>query len=140
MKIFQRLFTLTLLAGVASAAMAVEPAADPRCKKDVSDVVAKLKSVRSALSVYYGDTQGSYPALLTQLVPKYLPAIPSIFICNENGVVVHPLSHHVDNFTSVTTNNAGGWGYDFSQQSKLWGSVWVNSAGKSPDGKPWIKY
>jgi hypothetical protein len=78
-----------------------------------------LQIIRSALSIYYGDTEGAYPTDLNQLIPKYLTRIPDA-LCN--GIV----SNRVTNFASVTPNNTGGWGYVNLQGSSQWGSVFLN--------------
>src|SRR6266700_639530 len=71
-----------------------------------------LGSIRSALSIYYGDMEGQYPTLLTAMTTngKYLTAIPYAKTPN----------YHTDASTEVdagsgAVNDAAGWAYDNNQ-------------------------
>lgn len=112
---------------------------NPHCSNNVAEVVSRLNSLRSALSVYYGDHEGAYPTDLQQLIPKYLPAIPTIQLCDSKKVV-HPATNRVENFSSRISNDAGGWGYVNSMASVGWGDVFVNCVHESPAGPSWISY
>jgi len=111
------------------------------CVGNVQRVTAKLNSVRAALSAYYNDTEGAYPTALQQLVPKYLPAIPTIELCNVNNVIVHSPSQRVANVSGLSPTDAGGWAYVGNGPTNAnWGMVFVNCVHTSPSHIPWYKY
>jgi len=109
------------------------------CAGNEMRVTAKLNSIRGALAVYYGDTEGYYPETLKALVPKYLPAIPAISLCDEKNAIVHPGSRRVSDVSAVSPTDAGGWGYVSDRNSTSWGTVFVNCAHNAPSGKPWYQ-
>lgn len=51
---------------------------DLSCRAMEGAAKGRLGSLRSVASIYYGDTEGSYPASLDALVPKHIDAIPAI--------------------------------------------------------------
>jgi prepilin-type N-terminal cleavage/methylation domain-containing protein len=60
------------------AAVAVPKFADLVTKSKEASVKGSLGSVRSALSIYYGDTEGAYPVVLFTALTnanKYMPAV-----------------------------------------------------------------
>jgi hypothetical protein len=89
-----------------------------------------LASLRAAVSVYYGDTEGSYPSTLALLIPKYLSAIPSCITSrtgSTNAVQIYT--------TNVTTNGhldpkkilgTGKWGYVYNPAVSDHGMVFVD--------------
>jgi len=69
-----------------------------------------LGSLRSALAIYYGSTDGTWPTagtLAATLVPVYIDAIPTVMLPNSYAV------DHADtaNETAVA-GNTGEWYYD----------------------------
>lgn len=83
-----------------------------------------LGQLRSALAVYYGDTEGTNPDTLDKLVPKYIPSIP---VCVTNLGT----KSGVQNYTSSVLKGSdldltkilgtGKWGY-----SKTEGYIFVD--------------
>src|SRR6266480_2336057 len=105
---------------------------------------ANLGTIRSALSIYYGDTEGWYPAgavttNLTTLTAggRYLQAVPNADLpktTNNAG--------HASISTEVTASgDAGGWFYDNGGAgSSTWGRVLVNCSHNDLRAQPWSSY
>lgn len=83
--------------------------------------LGNLGSLRSALSIYYGDAEGKYPTDLKQLVPRYLPEVPMAFFPSH-----HDASNQVHNLQSLEPNDEGGWGYVTNPNDKDFGMVFPN--------------
>jgi len=98
-----------------------------------------LGSIESAMSIYYGDHQGQWPANLEKdLVPKYLAAIPPVkatgaFVAGGKSPVGNSVTPVVRG--QAPTTSGSGWLYD----SAL-GKVYVNSTVKDSKGVPYSFY
>ncbi|MBI3554407.1 MAG: type II secretion system protein [Elusimicrobia bacterium] len=95
-----------------------------------------LGGVRSALSVYYGDMEGQYPADLASLTVsgKYLQTLP----------VSKSPNYHSD-VSSVLTglfapDDTGGWMYDNIVSDGNAGVIWVNCTHSDSRGTTWTTY
>ncbi|MFH2203754.1 MAG: type II secretion system protein, partial [Elusimicrobiota bacterium] len=89
------------------AAIAIPKFADLIRKSNEGATKGNLGSVRSALSIYYGDQEGTYPNTPAALTTggDYLDQIPKAKTPN----------YHADGDTvalSQSTNDTGGWGYN----------------------------
>ena len=73
------------------AAIAIPKFANLITKSRESAVKGSLGSVRGAVTIYYSDTEGSWPATLSALIVtgKYLDAVPAVTIPAVNGVGGH---------------------------------------------------
>ncbi len=95
-----------------------------------------LGSIRSALSIYYGDMEGQYPSDMASLTVagKYLSAVP----------VAKAPNYHPDTSTilqNVTTaNDGGGWVYNNVTGDPNLGTVWVNCTHTDTKGSIWTTY
>lgn len=109
------------------AAIAIPKFADLITKSKESSAKGSLGAVRSAVSIYYSDTEGIFPGLLAEGLTtsnKYLDAVP--------GVTIPPVPAYSNpghtNSTTITTwpaamGDTGGWYYNSSI-----GTVQVNCA------------
>ena len=94
-----------------------------------------LGSIRSALSIYYGDMEGQYPFQLAALTlsGKYLATVPNAKTPN----------YHSDKATEVnasSSNDAAGWLYnDLSGDPNL-GTVLVNCTDTDTKNSIWTTY
>ncbi len=94
-----------------------------------------LVAIRSAISVYYGDTEGSYPSALDELVPKYIKMLP------EPNLIGHPSVRGVEYYGSevcvrisdqrgaineAMIKDTGKWGYVNDTKSPCWGMIFVD--------------
>lgn len=90
--------------------------------------------LRSALSAYYGDTEGRFPATLDVLrAERFLPAIPE---ATTEGR--HPDS--ADVFYGTEPDDAGGWLYNNRVGDPGYGTVWINCTHTDGRGKAWTAY
>jgi hypothetical protein len=98
---------------------------------------ARLGQLRSALSIYYGDTTGAYPSRLEALTAgdKYLSAIPA-----ARGVANHPDSSQVRH--GATSDDSGGWLYNDVPGDANIGGVLINCTHTDTrgEGKLWSTY
>jgi general secretion pathway protein G len=147
-----RAFTLIELMVVVSiiailASIAMPKFAQTLWKAQEGAVKGNLGSLRSALNIYYADTQGVYPGCLAgpdstvladTLVPKYISAIPTI-----KGIL-HPSvsSVYCDwNMVAGAVHDAQGWYYEGAMpQDGQAGSIWVACDHTDTIGKYWTSY
>ena len=95
-----------------------------------------LGSIRSALSIYYGDMEGQYPADLGALTiaGKYLQPVPNAKepnYHNDTSVAIQAAS---------TSNDAAGWLYNNLATDPNLGSVFVNCTHTDTKGSVWTTY
>ena len=103
---------------------------------ETDDLKTQLGSIRAALSIYYGDTQGHYPDKLETVLrdPKYMSHPPRVIAVYANvpgrGVMrVHTREEMmgVRNFASTKqVDDRGGWGYVNDPASPEYGRVFIN--------------
>jgi len=116
------------------AAIAIPKFADLVTKSKESSVKGSLGSVRSALSIYYSDTEGIFPtannlgtALTTSA--KYLKELPAIGL-------PRPADHQPPKKLETTT--VGDWGTDYAWfYSSTEGHVAVNCTHTDTKGSTW---
>jgi prepilin-type N-terminal cleavage/methylation domain-containing protein len=96
-----------------------------------------LGSIRSSLSIYYGDMEGQYPNKLVALTmnSKYLGTIP----------VAKTPSYHADSSTEVdatgvTTTDAGDWIFNNVTTDPNVGQLNVNCTNTDTKGSVWSSY
>ena len=92
-------------------------------------------SIRSALSIYYGDMEGQYPADMASLTVagKYLSAVP----------VAKAPNYHSDVSTvvqSLAVTDGSGWIYNNVGGDPNLGTVWVNCTHTDTKGTTWTAY
>jgi general secretion pathway protein G len=96
-----------------------------------------LGSIRSSLSIYYGDMEGTYPAQIAALTiaGKYLSTVPNAKTPNYHA----DGSAEVDGpLTSVT--GAGSWYYDNVTTDSNLGQTVVNCTHTDSKGSIWSAY
>ena len=127
------------------AAIAIPQFANLVSKSQEGRTKANLGTIRSALSIYYGDTEGWYPsaannnlALLTNGF-RYLQAVPNADLPKTTNNAGHGAS--AGEVTSTAPTDAAGWNYDGSGgTSNTWGRVLVNCAHNDLRGQMWTSY
>jgi hypothetical protein len=83
---------------------------DPSFYYSIQGNLGNLGALRSAISIYYGDTEGATPPNLTNLVPTYLRVIPFVKTKRHglrNGVTLY----HARPQTARQVRDTGNWGY-----------------------------
>lgn len=95
----------------------------------------RLGSLRSALSIYYGDLEGSYPPSLESLTVngKYLTEIPPAQV---------PGAHQPSSAVVLgkSPDDSGGWLYNNDPLDANVGNVSVNCTHTDGSGKEWASY
>jgi prepilin-type N-terminal cleavage/methylation domain-containing protein len=126
------------------AAIAIPKFSQLIVKGNEANTKGNLGAIRSALSIYYGDTEGYYPVNqdlsgLT-LNNKYMSNIPIAKL----PAVATLNTGHADSAAitgTVTTNSdAGGWAYDNSTLDSNWGRLLVSCAHSDSRGNLWTSY
>ena len=117
------------------AAIAIPKFAELIRKSSEGASKGNLGAIRSALSIYYGDMEGQYPADLPALTVsgKYLASIPVAKAPNFHGdtsVVIDQL----------TANDGGGWSYNDTVGNANFGTLWVNCTHTDTKGTTWTAY
>jgi hypothetical protein len=131
------------------AAIVIPKYADLQGKAKDGMTLGQLGSMRSALAIYYGDTEGQYPSNLVSLVPKYLPEIPSaqtkkhphtaatqIYgskVCSDSG-------EHTGGLIRDKLQDTGQWGYVNDPKASCYGQLFVDCTHRDSRGREWAAY
>ena len=96
-----------------------------------------LGSIRSSLSIYYGDMEGQYPSTLAGLTVagKYLSAIPTAKVPNY-----HPDSSGEVDAGPLVANDNGGWVYNNTPGDSNLGNMEINCTHTDTKGSIWTSY
>jgi prepilin-type N-terminal cleavage/methylation domain-containing protein len=96
-----------------------------------------LGSIRSALSIYYGDMEGQYPAQIQGLTVagKYLATVPNAKTPNYHT----DASSEIDG-TLVGVSDAGGWAYNNITTDTNLGNMLVKCTHTDTKGSIWESY
>jgi prepilin-type N-terminal cleavage/methylation domain-containing protein len=123
------------------AAIAIPQFAQLVAKSQEGACKGNLGTIRSALSIYYGDTEGWYPVeIVTGLITsaKYLQAIPAANLPKTTNNGGHGNSATVLN--PATPTDTGGWVYENRQAEPNWGQVLVNCTHRDLRSSVWTAY
>ena len=120
------------------AAIAIPKFAELIRKSNEGASKGNLGSIRSALSIYYGDMEGQYPADPGSLTigGKYLSTMPAAKAPN----------YHADSSTTFLGSQAGGWQdvsgwiYDSVRTDQSYGSIFVDCTHTDSKGSSWTSY
>jgi uncharacterized RDD family membrane protein YckC len=109
-----------------------------------------LGSLRSYNSIYYGDTEGNYPATLEALIgPKYLKEIPKTKIAAHMETNVwtaygaEVCTGKTDFGTEIDVSkikDTGGWGFVTDPKAPCYGMIFVDCTHLDSKGKHWPEY
>jgi general secretion pathway protein G len=96
-----------------------------------------LGSIRSSLSIYYGDLEGQYPAQLAALTisGKYLTVVPNAKTPNYHA----DSSAEIDGLLTAETG-VGGWFYNNVLGDANVGTMVVNCTHTDTKGSSWSLY
>jgi len=117
------------------AAIAIPKFAELIRKSNEGASKGNLGSIRSALSIYYGDMEGVYPYTSDALTisGKYLSTVPKAKTPN----------YHADSSVPVlqtTTNDGAGWSYNSTSTDPNFGVILVNCSHTDSKGTQWSTY
>ncbi len=118
------------------AAIAIPQFAQLVARSNEGATKGNLGTVRSALSIYYGDTEGAYPTLMANLTiaARYLQTVPTVKLPKTSASAGHATSAAEQN----TTADVGGWFYDNqTTNATTWGNVAVNCTHVDAKGTVW---
>lgn len=124
------------------AAIAIPQFANLVAKSQEGATKGNLGTVRSALSIYYGDTEGFYPTdALVSLTTggKYLQNIPNANLPKTNNNSGHGNNGTV-NVGTFADNGGGGWWYNNNGSSNTWGTILVQCSHSDTKGALWSSY
>ena len=126
------------------AAIAIPKFAELIRKSSEGASKGNLGALRSAMSIYYGDMEGTYPFSLTALTigGKYLTVIPPAKAPNYHADAASEVAMSVDGVASTvpTPDNAGGWYYINQNTNANVGNVLVNCTHTDTKGTVWTGY
>lgn len=137
-------FTLIELMMVAAiigmlASIAIPKFADLITKAKESSIKGSLGALRGALTIYYADTEGTRPSMMTALTTnsKYIQAIPSISIPKNTNNDGHLIQTNNVLYNAVTDGAAGNprWAYYVAT-----GAVYVNCSHRDTKGSTWFTW
>ncbi|PIR16085.1 MAG: hypothetical protein COV48_10835, partial [Elusimicrobia bacterium CG11_big_fil_rev_8_21_14_0_20_64_6] len=122
---------------IARFAQLADKAAEGRSK-------GNLGAVRSALSIYYGDNEGVYPASFNQLIPKYVRGVPFTQLpgttcASSADIQVMQGVKTMDEIKSLLTSK-GGYYYVYDEKSPMHGTFGINCKQPDSKGTPWYLY
>jgi len=129
------------------AAVAIPKFADLVTKSKEASVKGSLGAVRSAVSIYYGDMEGTYPSNLfvgLAAANRYMPAVggaPSVGTIsipkNSTGFAGHDFGTSVDNTKIMQAAYSDGCAYFYASAD---GSVEVGCGHQDTRGSVWSAY
>lgn len=104
-------------------------------KANEGELQGNLGAMRSALSIYYADLEGQFPASLTVLSvsSRYIKQLPQ----------AEPPPYHGNSsavFLGAASDDSGGWGYNDVQGNARHGTVFVNCTHTDSKGTSWAAY
>ena len=117
------------------AAIAIPKFADLIRKSNEGATKGNLGSVRSALSIYYGDQEGLYPQTPYALTLNgdYMSKIPK----------AKTPSYHGDSSgmtLQISATDQGGWGYNNVTSDPNFGNLWVGCSHTDSKSTMWSSY
>lgn len=123
------------------AAIAVPKFAELIDKSKEGYTKGALSTVRSAISVYYADNDGWYPADdLSSLLAghKYMNDLPVTKTPKTGHGETRAVATGNSTFTFIT--DAGGWAYENAPSTPGWGSTAVNCSHLTLHGAGWSTF
>jgi prepilin-type N-terminal cleavage/methylation domain-containing protein len=124
------------------AAVAIPKFADLIRRSAEGATKGNLGAVRSALAIYYGEQEGSYPtddlSILLASNRKYIESIPNVkvppFHRDTNAVLT------VSSLSATNFTDAGGWAYVNTPNASQWGILLVNCTDTDAVGNVWSSF
>lgn len=107
-------------------------------KSNEATTRANLTALRTAIAVYYGENEGTYPDenIVKQLLSedgKYIKYIPEVYC--------PPYNNPNNEITTKPTGNSGRWAYQVKDsKERQAGEIWVDCDQKDSKGVVWNTY
>ncbi|MDD5021562.1 MAG: hypothetical protein PHR82_05415 [Endomicrobiaceae bacterium] len=105
-------------------------------KSNEATTRANLTALRTAIAVYYGDNNGSFPENVAEVLTKdgkYIKYIPDVYC---------PPYHDKNNqITTEPTGDSGQWAYQTTDsEDRQQGEFWIDCSHKDTNGIVWSEY
>ena len=125
------------------AAIAIPQFANLVSKSQEGRTKANLGTIRSALSIYYGDLEGWYPTEATSLASlttgaRYLQAVPNADLPKTINSAGHTSTAAITN--TASQDNAGWYYNNAGQGNTTWGQVLVDCTHQDIRSAVWNTY
>jgi prepilin-type N-terminal cleavage/methylation domain-containing protein len=134
------------------AAIAIPQFANLVSKSQEGATKGNLGTLRSSLSIYYGDTEGTYPSdnisggsgsngsLTTG--QKYLQGVPGANLPRTTQNAGHGNKVTINTVATGAnlSSDSGGWAYDNVATDTSWGQLVVSCTHKDVKGSTWTSY
>ena len=123
------------------AAIAIPKFAELIRKSSEGASKGNIGSIRSALSIYYGDLEGVYPASPAALTisGKYLSEVPKAKAPNYHGDSSVPIVV-AEAAVAAGSGDSGGWWYNASGTNANFGQLLVGCTHTDTKGSVWTNY
>lgn len=127
------------------AAIAIPKFGDLISKSQQSSAIGALGTLRSALNVYYMNTEGQHPQTLSALMPDYLAFLPSasIPVVAQYGNPGHPHNSEVEDYplqSQIGSANDGTALWAYVSTGTDFGHVGVNCLHLDGRGLVWSEH
>lgn len=119
-------------------------------KSNEAATKGNLGLLRTNNSIYYGDTEGNYPATLDALVgPKYLKEIPKAkvpahmetdLVTAYGAEVCTGKKEYGSEIDPSKLKDTGGWGFVADPKAACSGAIFVDCTHADSKGKTWVGY
>ena len=142
------LFPLIIVLGIL-AAIALPNFSKFKGLADEGSAKGHLGSMRAAAAIYYGDSEGNYPADLNALVPKYLREIAPAGVLTHPGVegievygaeVCSGSKESGSELIPAKLRDTGKWGYVVAPKAPCDGQIFIDCTHPDSKGKAWFSY
>jgi uncharacterized RDD family membrane protein YckC len=142
------LLPIVIVLGIA-AAIAIPQFTSLRARAGEGATKGRLGSLRASASIYYGDTEGNYPADLAALVPKYISDIPAAAVAAHPGIVGVEVygaevcsgsKEYGKDLIPEKLRDTGKWGYVIAPKAPCDGDIFIDCTHADSKGHPWYGY
>lgn len=130
------------------AAIAIPKFADLIVKSKESSMKGRLGAMRSAITIYYSDTEGTFPidklSCLT-LNKKYLDEIPLVEVPSRHTATRNVKNNDDFGLNAYRTMDPGEWFYWNWTTPSTWdpivqGNVWIGCTHRDSKDQPWSSF
>lgn len=111
-------------------------------KARAEDGVKTLQALRATLQVAYAQAGGRYPKSPADLAPKFLPALPELYLPGHARTAKVRLvdTKKYDSNIAKAVDDTGGWLYFSNPDSANYGMLLLDCSHPGPDGDKFYEY
>jgi hypothetical protein len=113
---------------------------DQEYKARITGAKEELAGARAAILLYYGDSEGIYPANPADLIPKYMPAAPELELPGHIKTSAIELTDAECPDIEKAITDTGGWLYFTNPKSRCFGMLVLNCSHQDENGTELYKY